>query len=69
MMVATLPRLLQLMTSSLRLAAVLAVPADGSLQVFLSFVNPPLASTIVVTVVGPSGNRASEKTESDERGE
>jgi len=69
MMVATLPRLLQLMTSSLRLAAVLAVPADGSFQVFLSFVNPPLASTIVVTVVRPSGNRASEKTESDERGE
>jgi len=69
MMMATLARLFQFVTALFGLAAVLAVSADGSLQVLFSFVNPPLASTIVVTVIRPGGNRTYQEAERDERGD
>jgi hypothetical protein len=69
MMMATLARLVQLMTPSLGLGAMLAVPADGFLQVLFSSVNPPLAFTIVIPVVRPGGNRTCKEAERDQRGD
>jgi hypothetical protein len=69
MMMATLARLLQFMTSCLRLSAMFAMPADGSLQVLFSFVNPPLAFTIIITVIRPGWNRTCHEAERDERGD
>jgi hypothetical protein len=68
MMVAVLARLLQLMTSSFRLGAMLAVPADSLLQVLFGFVNPTLAFTFVVAVVRPGRNCTGNKAEGNERG-
>jgi hypothetical protein len=67
MMMATLARLLQFMTSSLRLGAMVAVPADGSFQVLFGFVNPPLAFAIVISVIRLGWNRPGEKADSNER--
>jgi hypothetical protein len=66
MMMAMLTCFLQLMTPSLRLGAVLAVPVDGFLQVLFRSVNAPLAFALVVAVVCPGGNGARDKAESDE---
>jgi hypothetical protein len=67
MMMATFARFLQLVTSFLRLWTMLAMPADGSLQVLFGSVNPPLAFAIVISVIRLGWNRTREKTDSNER--
>jgi hypothetical protein len=69
MMMAMLAHLFQFVAPLFGLPAVLAMPADGSLQVLFSFVNPPLAFAIVIPVVCPSWNRTCKEAERDECGD